>query len=80
MAPTSEQGTAHVLPPDERLLKLLVCPVTGGPVHFDADFDNGSDSQGNPLPRGAIISPQARLAFRVEETIPIMLADEARPF
>lgn len=53
-------------PVDPRLLSLLVCPVTKGPLIYDRDTDE-------------LISCQAALAYPVRDGIPIMLADEARP-
>jgi uncharacterized protein YbaR (Trm112 family) len=51
---------------DPRLLEILVCPVTKGPLEWDKA-------------RGELISRQARLAFPVRDGVPIMLPDEARP-
>ncbi|MCZ4281132.1 Trm112 family protein [Kiloniella laminariae] len=51
---------------DRKLLEILVCPVTKGPLEYD--------SANNEL-----ISRQAKLAYPIREGIPIMLADEARP-
>ena len=50
---------------DPKLLEFLVCPLTKGPLRYDADAQE-------------LISPQARLAFPIREGIPIMLPDEAR--
>lgn len=50
---------------DPKLLEILVCPVTKGPLEFDAQ-------------RRELISRQAKLAFPIRDGIPIMLADEAR--
>ena len=50
---------------DPRLLELLVCPVTKGPLRYDRA-------------RQELISEAARLAFPIRDGIPIMLADEAR--
>jgi uncharacterized protein len=50
---------------DPRLLELLVCPVTKGPLRYDRA-------------RQELISETARLAFPIRDGIPIMLADEAR--
>ncbi|MEM7171731.1 MAG: Trm112 family protein [Pseudomonadota bacterium] len=49
-----------------KLLELLVCPLTKGPLEYDAKA-------------GELISRQAGLAFPIREGIPIMLPDEARP-
>ena len=51
---------------DPRLLELLVCPLTKGPLRYDAA-------------RGELVSEQAGLAYPIRDGIPIMLADEARP-
>lgn len=50
---------------DKRLLDLLVCPVTKGPLIYDRE-------------RGELISRAARLAFPIRDDIPIMLEEEAR--
>ena len=50
---------------DPKLLEILVCPVTHGPLRYDRE-------------RQELISEQAGLAYPVRDGIPIMLADEAR--
>lgn len=50
---------------DPRLLEILICPVTGGPLDYDKKA-------------GELISKKAGLAYQVREGVPIMLADEAR--
>ncbi len=50
---------------DPRLLDILVCPVTKGPLRYDQD-------------RGELVSEQAGLAYPIRDGIPIMLPDEAR--
>ena len=50
---------------DSKLLELLVCPVTKGPLTFDRD-------------KQELISKSARLAYPVREGIPVMLEEEAR--
>jgi uncharacterized protein YbaR (Trm112 family) len=50
---------------DPKLLEILVCPVTKGPLRYDAD-------------RQELISDQAGLAYPIRDGIPIMLIDEAR--
>ena len=52
-------------PIDRRMLEALVCPLTQGLLHYDAD-------------RTELISKGAGLAFPVREGIPIMLESEAR--
>ena len=50
---------------DPALLELLVCPVSHGPLSYDAKA-------------GELISKEAGLAFPVRDGIPIMLTEEAR--
>lgn len=50
---------------DPKLLEILVCPLTKGPLEYDREAQE-------------LISRQARLAYPIREGIPIMLADEAR--
>ncbi len=50
---------------DKRLLDILVCPVTKGPLHYDRE--------GREL-----ISVSAGLAYPIRDDIPVMLEDEAR--
>ncbi len=50
---------------DRRLLEALVCPVTRGPLNYDAGLQE-------------LISPGARLAFPINNGILVMLIDEAR--
>lgn len=51
---------------DPKLLELLACPLTKGPLSWDAE-------------RGELVSRVARLAYPVRDGIPIMLPSEARP-
>ena len=51
---------------DPRLLELLACPLTKGPLAWDAE-------------RSELVSKVARLAYPVRDGIPIMLPEEARP-
>jgi len=50
---------------DPKLLEILVCPLTKGPLHYDREAQE-------------LISRQAGLAFPIRDGIPIMLVDEAR--
>ena len=50
---------------DPKLLDLLVCPLTKGPLRYDRA-------------RQELISEQAGLAYPIRDGIPIMLVDEAR--
>ncbi len=50
---------------DPRLLEVLVCPVTHGPLEYDRD-------------RQELISRKAGLAYPIRDGAPIMLPEEAR--
>ena len=50
---------------DPKLLEILVCPVTKGPLEFDAA-------------RQELISRSAKLAYPIRDGIPIMLPEAAR--
>jgi uncharacterized protein YbaR (Trm112 family) len=50
---------------DKKILSILVCPVTKGPLIYD--------KKNNEL-----ISKSAKLAYRIEDGIPILLESEAR--
>lgn len=48
-----------------KLLEILVCPVTKGPLVYDKQ-------------KQELVSKGARLAYPVRDGIPVMLEDEAR--
>lgn len=50
---------------DPRLLEILVCPLTKGPLRYDRTAQE-------------LISLEAGLAYPIRDGIPIMLVDEAR--
>ncbi len=50
---------------DPRLLEILVCPVTKGPLIYDRE-------------RAELLSLSARLAYPIRDAIPVMLEEEAR--
>ena len=50
---------------DPKLLEILVCPATKGPLRYDEEAQE-------------LISETAGLAFPIRDGIPIMLIDEAR--
>jgi uncharacterized protein len=50
---------------DPRLLEILVCPVTHGPLDYDREA-------------GELISKGAKLAYPIRDGVPIMLPEEAR--
>jgi uncharacterized protein len=51
---------------DTKLLELLVCPVTKGPLIYNRD-------------KQELLSRSARLAYPVRDGIPILLEHLARP-
>jgi hypothetical protein len=51
---------------DPKLLEILVCPLTKGPLIYDRE-------------RQELISKKAALAYPIRDGIPVMLPDEARP-
>ena len=50
---------------DPKLLEILVCPLTKGPLQYDAE-------------KQELISRSAKLAYPIRDGIPIMLPEEAR--
>lgn len=50
---------------DAKLLEILVCPLTKGPLTYNADSQE-------------LISEKAGLAYPIRDGIPIMLPSEAR--
>jgi uncharacterized protein YbaR (Trm112 family) len=51
--------------PDPRLLEVLVCPLTRGPLEYDRD-------------RQELVSRTANLAYPIRDGVPVMLPEEAR--
>jgi uncharacterized protein YbaR (Trm112 family) len=58
--PERPEGTV-----DPKLLEILVCPMTKGPLEYDAT-------------RQELVSRSAKLAYPIRDGIPIMLPEEAR--
>ena len=52
-------------PLDPRLLEILVCPLTKGPLEYDRSANE-------------LISRKAGLAYPIRDGMPVMLIDEAR--
>ncbi|WP_017931088.1 Trm112 family protein [Robiginitomaculum antarcticum] len=50
---------------DPRLLEILICPKTRGPLSYDRA-------------RCELVSKRAKLAYPIRRGVPIMLPDEAR--
>mgnify|MGYP006282783627 FL=1 len=51
---------------DTKLLELLVCPVTKGPLEYHPEHQE-------------LVSRSARLAYPIRDGIPVLLENEARP-
>ena len=50
---------------DTKLIEVLVCPVTKGPLEFDRT-------------KQELVSRSARLAYPIRDGMPVMLENEAR--
>lgn len=50
---------------DPKLLEILVCPVTKGPLSYDRESNE-------------LISKSAKLAYPVIDGVPVLLEDSAR--
>ncbi|SEA60557.1 MAG: Trm112 family protein [Candidatus Thiothrix putei] len=50
---------------DKKLLEILACPVTKGPLIYDKD-------------KQELVSKSARLAYPIRDGIPVMLEEDAR--
>ena len=50
---------------DTKLLQILVCPITKGPLTYNKATNE-------------LVSKSARLAYPIKDGIPVMLEDEAR--
>jgi len=59
---SSDRQTSTI---DPKLLEILVCPLTKGPLEYDAE-------------KQELISRSAKLAYPIRDGIPIMLPEEAR--
>lgn len=54
-----------MIPPER--LRLLVCPVSRGPLHLDTE-------------QALLISARAGIAFPIVAGVPVLLADAALPY
>jgi len=59
------RARSYHCPMDTRLLELLVCPVTKGPLEYNRE-------------KQELVSRSARLAYPVRDGIPVLLENEAR--
>ena len=66
-SPSTERPAGSVDPKlvDPKLLEILVCPLTKGPLEYDSA-------------KQELISRKAKLAYPIRDGIPIMLPEEAR--
>ena len=64
--PPSGKSMKEGVDVDAKLLEILVCPLTKGPLRYDRAAQE-------------LISDEAGLAYPIRDGIPIMLVDEARP-
>jgi uncharacterized protein YbaR (Trm112 family) len=68
---SDDTGKSGAKPParrpdiDPKLLEMLACPLTKGPLKWDPE-------------KNELVSRSARLAYPVRDGIPIMLPSEAR--
>jgi uncharacterized protein len=60
---TTQSATPSGVNP--RLLEVLICPITGGPLTYDREANE-------------LISKKAKLAFPIRDGLPILLESEAR--
>ncbi|MCR9268602.1 MAG: Trm112 family protein [Henriciella sp.] len=65
MTSTSSEPLTHPCGVSPRLLEVLICPVTGGPLSFDREACE-------------LVSKKAKLAFPIRDGLPILLESEAR--
>jgi uncharacterized protein len=65
MSKTPDAPRANDSGLDPKLLEILVCPHSRGPLEYDREA-------------GELISRQAGLAYPIREGVPIMLVEEAR--
>jgi len=65
LSPFDGDHPGHGTGLDPKLLEILVCPLSKGPLEYDAV-------------RQELVSRSAKLAYPIREGIPIMLPDEAR--
>jgi len=62
---TPSDSVGHQGGIDPRVLNLLVCPKTHGPLIYDREAKE-------------LISRKAKLAYPIREGVPVLLIDEAR--
>jgi uncharacterized protein YbaR (Trm112 family) len=62
MSPNPENASHRI---DPKLLEILVCPLSNGPLEYDME-------------KQELISRTAKLAYPIRDGIPVMLPEEAR--
>jgi len=65
MSKTKKPSASDAPVIDPKMLGVLVCPKSGGPLNYDSKTKE-------------LISKKSKLAFPIREGVPIMLIDEAR--
>ena len=65
MTPPSDEPAPRRSGVDPKLLEILVCPASHGPLEYDSAA-------------GELISRKAGLAYPIRDGIPIMLEEQAR--
>ena len=65
MSEAKKAGAKEGIDVDPKLLEILVCPLTKGPLRYHRAAQE-------------LISDEAGLAYPIRDGIPIMLVDEAR--
>lgn len=61
-----EDNTSEARRVEPKLLEILVCPMTRGPLVYDRQ-------------RQELVSRRARLAFPIRNGVPVLIEDGARP-
>ena len=59
------QTSTSPVPVDPKMLRVLVCPKTGGPLTYDTE-------------KQELISKKAKLAYPIRDGVPILLTNRAR--
>lgn len=65
-ASDASDASREAAPVDPKMLRVLVCPKTRGPLTFDTETYE-------------LISKKAKLAYPIRDGVPILLVDRARP-
>ncbi len=66
------------MPLDEAILEILVCPKCKGELEYRAE--STVEEAGEKAEGEALLCHACRLRYEIDDGIPIMLIDEAKPF